>query len=228
MPASSRSKPHCFAPFINCNITDKTLWRYRLGHPSLERLHVLSKQYSFIIVDTHHVCDTCSRAKQRKLPFTLSNNVTSAIFYLVHFDIWGLCSIISVQGFCYFLTIVDDYSRYTWVILLHNKSEERQHILTSLFSFKINIKTIRTDNGVEFAMSNFYASKGIIHKKSCVETPQQNGIIERKHQHILNVTQALLFQANLPPIVWEFAVNHVAFLINVIPTPLLNNITPHE
>ena len=45
LPVSSRSKPHCFAPFINCNIMDKTLWHYRLGHPSLERLHVLNKQY---------------------------------------------------------------------------------------------------------------------------------------------------------------------------------------
>ena len=137
-----------------------------------------------------------------------------------------------MQGFRYFLTIVDDYPRYTWVILLHNKSEVRQHIINfTVFvqkHFKTNIKMIRTDNGVEFAMSNFYASKGIIHQKSCIETPQQNGIVERKHQHILNVTRALLFQANLPPIFWEFAVNHVVFLINVIPTPLLNNITPHE
>jgi len=164
-PASSRSKPHCFAPFINCNITNKTPWHYRLGHPSLERLHVLSKQYSFITIDTHHVCDTCSRAKQRKLE---SNTVTFAIFDLVHFDIWGPCSIISMQGFRYFLTVVDDYSRYTWVILLHNKSEVHQHIInfTVFFQnhFKTNIKTIRTDNGVEFAMSNFCAS-GIIHKK---------------------------------------------------------------
>ena len=112
---------------------------------------------------------TCSRAKQRKLPFTLSNIVTFAIFYFVHFDIWGPCSIISIQGFHYFFTIVDDYSHYTWVILLHNKSEMRQHIINfTVFvqnHFKINIKTIRTDNGVEFAMSNFYASKGIMHKK---------------------------------------------------------------
>jgi len=108
----------------------------------------------------------------------------------------------------------------------------RQHIINlTIFvqnHFKTNIKTIRTDNGVEFAMSNFYASKGIIHKKSCVETPQQNDIVKGKHKHILHVTQTLLFQANLPPIFWEFAVNHVVFLINVIPTPLLNNITPHE
>ena len=111
--ASSCSKPHNFSPLINCNITDKTSWHYRLGHPSHERLHVLRKQCHFIIVDTHHVCDTCSRAKQRKLPFTLSNTATSAIFDLVHFDIWETYSIISMQGFRYFLTIVDDYSRYT-------------------------------------------------------------------------------------------------------------------
>jgi len=167
-----------------------------LGHLSLERLYVLSKQYSFITVDTHHVGDTCSRAKQIKLPFTLSNIATSAIFYLVHFDIWEPCSIISMQGFRYFLTIVDDYS--------HNKSEVRQHIINfTVFiqnHFKTNIKTICTDNGVEFAMSIFYASKGIIHQKCCVDTPQQNDIVERKQQHILNVTWALLFQANPPPI----------------------------
>jgi len=135
------------------------LWHYRLQHSSLQRLHVLRKQYSFITVDTHHVCDTCSRAKQRKLSFTLSNTVTSSIFDLVHFDIWGPCSIISMQGFHYFLTIVDDYSCYTWVIMLHNKSEVRQHITNfTIFdqnNFKTNIKTIRTVNYVEFAMSNF-------------------------------------------------------------------------
>ena len=74
-----------------------------------------------------------------------------------------------MQGFRYFLTIVDDNSRYTWVIMLHNKSEVHQHIIDfTVFvknHFKTNIKTIRTDNDVEFAMSNFYASKGIIHKK---------------------------------------------------------------
>jgi len=80
-----------------------------------------------------------------------------------------------MQGFHYFLTIVDDYSRYTWVILLHNKSEVRQHIINFIVfvqnHFKTNIKTIRTDNDAEFVMSIFYVSKGIIHQKFCVERP---------------------------------------------------------
>jgi len=74
-------------------------------------------------------------------------------------------------------------------------------------------------------MTNLFSSKGIIHQKTCIETPEQNGIVEHKHQHILNVTRVLLFQANLPFIFWNFVVLHVVFLINCIPTHLLQNMT---
>ena len=92
----------------------------------------------------------------------------------------------------------------------------------------ILVKKVRTDNGPEFCMANFFSSKGIIHQKSCVETPQQNSIVERKHQHIMNVTRALLFQANLPKSFWSFAVLHAIFLINRTPTPTLENASPYE
>ena len=54
--------------------------------------------------------------------------------------------------------------------------------------FNTKVKSIRSNNGPEFNLTSFFQSKGIFHQKSCVETPQQNGVVERKHQHIMNTT----------------------------------------
>jgi len=54
--------------------------------------------------------------------------------------------------------------------------------------FNKNIKTIRTNTKQEFCWKDFYYKHGIIHQTPCTETPQQNSNVERKHQHILNVT----------------------------------------
>jgi len=131
-----------------------------------------------------------------------------------------------------FLTIVDDHSRFLWTILLKTKSEVPSHIQNFIHLIQnqhnVTPKIIRSDNGPEFLLSDFYASQGIIHQKSCVETPQQNGRVERKHQHILNVARALLFQSKLPNFFWSYAVLHVVFLINRVPTLVLNNKSPYQ
>nr|KYP75382.1 Retrovirus-related Pol polyprotein from transposon TNT 1-94 [Cajanus cajan] len=65
--------------------------------------------------------------------------------------------------------------------------------------FNKHVKILQSDNGKEFTcLHRFYANNGIIHQTSCVNTPQQNGRVEYKHRHILNMAWALLFQANLP------------------------------
>ncbi|WVY98655.1 hypothetical protein V8G54_030806 [Vigna mungo] len=212
---------------VNNTVNDTGLWHLRLGHPFDIRLHTLKLKYPFIVHHPTYMCDTCHRAKQKKLPFHDSNSNTMNIFYLIHVDIWGPCNIVSMRGFKYFLTIVDDFSRYTWLIPMPNKSVVRKTIIDFITNvenqFSTTVKTIRTDT-----MHNFFSFKGINHQTTCNETPQQNGIVERKHQHFLNVTRSLLSQANLPIIFWCFAAEYATLLINCMPTPLLNNATPYE
>jgi len=97
--------------------------------------------------------------------------------------------------------------------------------------FHVSVQSVRSDNGLEFqdtAALQFFASKGILHQKSCVDTSQQNGIVERKHKHLLEVARALMFQANLPQYFWGESVLTAVYLINRFPTPLLQNKSPFE
>ena len=147
-------------------------------------------------------------------------------------DIWGPLSITSLLGHRYFLTIVDDKSRNTWVYPMKNKSET-SCLIKSFVSmietqFNIKIKSIRSDNGPEFMLSNWYDSKGINHQKSCVETSQQNGIVERKHQHILSTTRAIMSQSNMPKTFWNHADCHAVFLINRQPSKILSGVSPFQ
>lgn len=68
----------------------------------------------------------------------------------------------------------------------------------------------------------YYASKGIIRQRSCVYNPQQNGRVE-KRKKILNISKAPMFQYGLPKKFWSYAVLHAMFLINRIPTKILQN-----
>lgn len=143
--------------------------------------------------------------------FPFNNNFYASLFDLVHVDIWGAYFVLTHGGFRYFLFIVDDATRSTWVYLLKAKSDVRS-ILNSFYriiqtQFKTNIKFVRLDNGQEFAMVDFYNAHGIIHQKSCVYTLQQNFMVERKHQHLLSIARALKLQSNV------HVIGEIAFLL---------------
>ena len=85
------------------------------------------------------------------------------------------------------------------------------------------------DNGTEFIpIRTFLQNQRIELQTSCIYTPQQNGVVERKHRHILNVARSLMFQSNVPLEFWEECVLTTVYLINQIPTPLLSNKSPFE
>lgn len=192
----------------------------------------MHKSYHFIdSIKLNNPCEVCHLAKQKHLPFCNSTSKTVCPFEITHVDIWGPISIPSTFGHKYFLAIVDDFKRYTLIFLMKSKAEasiQTQHFV-SLVETQCNskVKCIRSDNGKEFLMTNFNKTKGIIHQTSCVETPQQNGVVERKHQHLLAVARALIFQAKLPKIFWNYAIAHAVFLINRLPSKVIKNETPY-
>lgn len=197
---------------------------------------VLRRIHQFENFGTHdRFCDSCTRAKQHRLPFPISFSKTENCFELIHIDIWGRYHTASFEGAQYFLSIVDDYSRGVWVYLMQNKTEVSKFLIMFCnmveTQFNKSVKRIRTDNGLEFQSSYmliFYKERGILLETSCPYTPQQNGVVERKHRHLLEIARALRFQAALPIEFWGECVLTAAYIINKLPSHVLENKTPHE
>jgi len=139
------------------------------------------------------------------LGFPLTTSRAKECFDLIQVDIWGPYSHNTCEGAKFFLTIVDDCSRATWVHLMAHKSNAfpllKAFIIFVHNQFGIAVKMVRSDNGLEFKDKialTFCKDRGILHQTSCVDTPQQNGVVERKHRHLLEVSRALMLQSKLP------------------------------
>ena len=98
-------------------VTKPYLWHLRLGHASNEKLqHCISDMPSSF--HSNKDCVVCPIAKHKRLPFPSSNHLSAHAFDLIHLDVWGPFAKATHDGFKYFLTIVDNATRSTWVYLM--------------------------------------------------------------------------------------------------------------
>lgn len=151
-------------------------------------------------------CLICLMARQQRLPFPDRSSHSTSLFQLVHIDLWGQYHTSTYNGLRYFITFVNDMSRMTWTHLLSCKRNSFSIIKAFLTmvstQFKTSFQTITTDNAFELGSasshSQYLTSLSIMHHTSCSHTPQQNGVVERKHKHLLETVKALIFQSKLP------------------------------
>lgn len=158
---------------------DKNLWHVWQGHLPISTMRYISVLPQSTIFKEDILCSICPMARQHRLPFPDSTSFTSHIFELIHIDTWGPYKEPTYNGFKYFLTIVDDFSRGTWTYLLSTKSNSftvlKSFIAMVERQFEVKVKKVRSDNAFEIGSSlaaiAYFSSKGIIHQTTCVGTP---------------------------------------------------------
>ena len=215
---------------------DPWLWHRRLCHFNMDLINEISKKELVrglpkIKFEKDKICDACQFGKQTKVSFKPKNKIsTSKPLELLHLDLFGPSQIVSMGGKKYCLVIVDDYSRYTWVVFLAHKDDTFKNFV-SLFAkvqnlLGLNIIKIRSDNGSEFkycGFPEFCDHNGITHEFSIARTPQQNGVVERKNRTLQEAARTMLSEKDLPKYFWAEAINTACYVMNrILLRPFLN------
>ena len=210
------------------------LLHQQLGHPSFQVLKLMYAEVFQGIQIEHFVCDICEKSKHKRHSYVSENSEKRKTpFDLIHSDIWGPEPSTDLHGFRWFLVFVDDCSRISWIYLLKHKSEVtlkiKQFVQMIERQFEKGIKVIRTDNAKDFInhdLQTFYANLGIVHETSCVYTPQQNGVAERRIGIIQEKSRALLIHSNTPSFLWGEAMLTATYLTTRTASQTLNAQSP--
>jgi hypothetical protein len=135
----------------------------------------------------------------------------------------------------YFLLLIDDLSRYMWVVVLGSKGEAADAIRRAQAAAEAEcgrkLRVLCTDNGGEFTAAEFASycvDEGVQRHYSTPYSPQQNSVVERRNQTVVGMARALLKQREMPTVFWGEAVVTAVYILNRSPTKALNGRTPYE
>ncbi|XP_073036620.1 uncharacterized protein [Primulina eburnea] len=228
----TRSSDNCYqiGEDLSCKhvqITELDLWHQKLGHANFKTLKNLSKYDAVrgmpnLSSGISYVCGDCQKGKQTHVSHPmLPIPGTTRCLELLHMDLMGPMEVESLGGKKYSFMCVDDFSRFSWVNFIKEKSDTFEVFknlitrITNLHSLKII--RIRTNHGKEFenrSFSSFCDRKGISHEFSAPKTPQQNGIAERKNRTLQEMARVMLTSKNLAKRFWAEALNTACHISN--------------
>jgi transposase InsO family protein len=217
------------------------LWHRRLAHVGMSSLKKLMKNdlvrgLKDVTFEKDKLCSACQAGKQvANTHPTKAYMSTSRVLELLHMDLFGPTTYKSLGGNLYCLVIVDDFSRYTWVFFLHDKTEVascfKKFAKRAQNEFEVKLKKIRSDNGKEFDNTNIetYCDEvGIKHEVSATYTPQQNGVVERKNRTLITLARTMLDEYNTPEEFWAEAINTACYASNRLFLQKFLKKTPYE
>src|SRR6266540_2513774 len=203
------------------------LWHRQLAHVGMRNLAKLQKGEHIlgltnVVFEKDKVCGACQAGKQHGVPHPSKNIVfTTRPLELLHMDLFGPVAYISIGGNKYGFVIVNDYSRFSWVFFLQDKSEVQETFKKfarrAQNEFEVKIKRIRSDNGIEFkntTIEEFLDEEGIKHDFSTPYTPQQNGVVERKNRTLIEAARTMLDEYKTSDQFWAEAINTACHAIN--------------
>ncbi|CAI7892790.1 unnamed protein product [Closterium sp. NIES-53] len=226
--AAPRSSP-ASAPCSCRPLAHETLlWHHRLGHSSLPRLRCMASRALVsglprslppLPPGPAPTCVPCVEGRQRAAPHSSSFPPTEAPLQTLHMDVWGPARVREQGHECYFLLVVDDYSRYTTVFPLRSKGEVTKVLidwisgarrqLSESFGSDLPVLRLHSDRGKEFSsdlMRAFCRSEGIRQTFTLPASLQQNGIAERRIGMVMDVARTSMINAAAPHFLWPFAV----------------------
>ena len=228
---------------VNTAVTDsnEVLWHRRYGHVGFRNLEILAANqmvdgFDYQKSSDSKFCELCIEGKHHRSAFpSTGGKRATEILELIHSDVCGKLDTKSLSGGEYFLTFIDDMSRFAWVYVLKQKSE----VFSKFVEWKTmienatgkRVKTLRTDNGVEYIAKDFeqyLKVNGIRHQLTVRKTPEQNGVAERFNRTIVEMVRAMLSDSGLAKKFWAEALSTACYLRNRSSTTAVRGMTPHE
>nr|GEZ63169.1 hypothetical protein [Tanacetum cinerariifolium] len=188
--------------FEKATIDESNLWHRRLGHVNFKTINKLVKcnlvrGLPIKVFENNDTCVACKKGKQHRASCKTKHvcSINQPLFRL-HMDLFGPTFVKSLNKKCYYLVIIDDYSRFTWVFFLATKDETSPILKTFIIG-----------------LENQLSLKGIKREFSVPRTPQQNGIAERKNKTLIEVSRTMLIDSLLPIPFWAEAVTTQQYML---------------
>ena len=227
------------------NEKSSMLWHKRMGHISKQRIERLITQGILDSLDMSDfdICVDCIKGKMTNKRKTSANRCSN-VLELIHTDICGPFPTASWNGHTYFITFIDDYSRYGYLYLIHEKAQALE--VFKIFKAEVEnqlgkkIKAVKSDRGGEYygrydgsgeqrpgPFAKYLSECGITPQYTMPGTPSQNGVAERRNRTLKDMVRSMISHSSLPNSLWGEALKTAVYILNRVPNKAVNK-TPYE